>query len=357
MAQFQIEGEIDDIILLTDGHIHDTYIIKTTGTITPDYLLQHKNKYVFRDVPSMMANISRVTTHLKTKITERGGDPLRETITLVPSNTGELFFIDESDEYWAMCIFIQDSRIFEKVTSSKLAFAGGKAVGIFQEMLSDFHLPLTDILPGFHNIRYRFQQWEEALKSDPAGRKGKLAREIDWIESRKTEMMEFYNLIEEGEIPRRVAHNDTKISNVLFNKQGEVLCLIDLDTVMNSTVLNDFGDAVRTYANTGEEDDLNTDKINIDLIIYEAFAKGYLEQSASFLTKTELEYLAFSARYITFEQVLRFLMDYINGDKYYKIKSPEHNLQRTYSQFKLLQGMEDNYTKMTAIIRNVLSSL
>ena len=180
-----------------------------------------------------------------------------------------------------------------------------------------------------------------------------LAGEIGWIESRRAEMLSFWSKVEDGTIPTRVTHNDTKINNILFDKQGEVLCAIDLDTVMASTSLNDFGDAIRSYANTGDEDDRDLSRIGISLEMFSAYTDGYLSQRAAQLTDTEIDHLAFSARYITFEQVLRFLMDYIDGDTYYKIKYPDHNLVRTHAQYRLLQSMEEHYGQMCRIVAGI----
>ena len=204
-------------------------------------------------------------------------------------------------------------------------------------------------------MHIRFQQWDDVLNKDPLGRKAGVNREILWIEDRREEMMNFWKLVEEGIIPARVSHNDTKINNILFDKRGEVLCVIDLDTVMNSTVLNDFGDAIRYYTNTGLEDDKNPGNVSMDIKIYRAFARGYLEEALSFLSQKEIEYLAFSAKYITYEQVLRFLMDFIDGDNYYKIKYDDHNLVRTRAQYKLLTSMEEQFDKMNSIIRELSS--
>jgi hypothetical protein len=350
--KFQIEGSLRKIIPLDQGFINDTYFVYMEGEEEPSYILQHKNQYVFKDVPAMMQNIYKVSIYLRSVITERHGDPLRETLNITPTLNGDLYYRDDEGEYWAMCLYIKESCNFQKVDNPLLALSGGKAIGMFQTMLADFHEPLSDILPGFHNIRYRFNQWEEAISQNLAGRIVLLKREIEWIESRRDEMMSFYSLIEGGQIPLRVAHNDTKISNILFDNNGDVLCLIDLDTVMRSSVLNDFGDAVRTYTNTGSEDEIDLGRVGIDLSLYESFAKGYLQKASSFLTDTEIHYLAFSAKYITYEQVMRFLMDFINGDKYYKIKSPEHNLQRTHAQYKLLQSMEENFDRMAAVIKD-----
>ena len=353
-SEFHIDGRIHDVVSLSEGFINDTYFVRLIGEEEPAYVLQRKNQFVFRNVPAMMQNINLVTSHLKKIITEKGGDPMRESLTITPALSGNLYYRDKESEIWAMCTYIKKSKNFQRVDSPELACAGGKAIGKFHSMLADFEMPLTDILPGFHNMRFRFDQWDQSLAENVAGRVSGLNREIEWIENRRNEMMEFYSLIENQKIKSRVAHNDTKISNVLFDDKGDVLCLIDLDTVFNSAILNDFGDAIRTYANTGEEDDTRLDSVNLNLEIFESFSRGYLAQAIDFLSEPELEYLAFSAKYITFEQVLRFLMDYINGDKYYKIKSPEHNLQRTYAQYKLLQSMENNFDYMKQSVKNIV---
>ncbi len=356
-AKFKLEGTVDRVEPMGEGFINDTFIIYTSEPILPNYLLQRKNKRIFTNVPAMMENIQIVCTHIKKKIVEKGGDPMREAMTIVPATDGKLYFQDEEGEYWAVCVFINDTIAYQAAQTPELAYQGGKGIGLFQSMVSDLKEPLTDILPGFHNIRYRFNQWDAVLAKDPVGRKAKLAREISWIESRRDEMLNFWKLVESGEIPTRVTHNDTKINNILFDLNGEVLCVIDLDTVLNSTCLNDYGDAMRSYTNTGTEDDENLDSVSCNISIFEGFTRGYLSQAISFLTEKELEYLAFSAKYITYEQVLRFLMDYIDGDNYYKIKSPEHNYQRTVAQYKLLTSMEEQYDEMCRIVRTVAAAL
>lgn len=356
-ACFRLEGTVKGVDPLGEGFINDTFIIKTEEESAPDYLLQRKNKRIFTNVPAMMENIDKVTAHIRRKVIAQNGDPLREVLTVVPATDGKLYFQDEDDEYWAVCIFIKDTIAYQAAKTPELAYQGGKGIGLFQSMVADLKEPLTDILPGFHNIRYRFNQWDAVLSKDPVGRKAGLATEIGWIESRRDEMLNFWKLVESGEIPTRVTHNDTKINNILFDQNGEVLCVIDLDTVLNSTCLNDFGDAMRSYTNTGAEDDENLDAVSCDLSIFEGFTKGYLSQAIRFLTEKELEYLAFSAKYITYEQVLRFLMDYIDGDNYYKIKSAGHNYQRTIAQYKLLTSMEEQYDEMCRIVRTVAAEL
>jgi Ser/Thr protein kinase RdoA (MazF antagonist) len=353
-GQFQIEGKIKEVVPLGEGFINDTFIIHTEKS-SPKYILQRKNKRVFSPIPAMMENIKKVCDHIKAKVEKAGGDPLREAMTIIPANDGKLYFLDEEDEYWAVSLFIEDTVAYEAAETPELAYAGGKGIGKFQSLVSDLKEPLTDILPGFHNIRIRYEQWDAVLKKNPVGRKEKVTEEIEWIESRRNEMMDFWKLVENGTIPTRVSHNDTKINNILFDKNGEVLCVIDLDTVLNSTVLNDFGDAIRYYTNTGKEDDTNLENVSMNMEIFTAFAKGYLEEAGSFLTEKETEYLAFSAKYITYEQVLRFLMDYIDGDNYYKIKSEDHNLVRTRAQYKLLTSIEEQYDTMKKVVKELAS--
>ncbi len=363
VEKFAIEGKVDEVKALGPGFINDTFVVTTVGG--PRYILQRKNHNVFPDVPAMMNNILMITEHLKAKIKVQGGDPDREALTLVKRKLQtlteaekaltypDLYYLDQGGNHWTLCVFIEGSITYERADTPELAYKGGQGIGRFQAQLADFTTPLSETIKGFHNIRWRFKQWDEALAKDAAGRVKDLAEEISWIELRREEMLEFWSLVEDGTIPTRVTHNDTKISNILFDEQGEVLCVIDLDTCMSSTSLNDFGDAIRSYTNTGAEDDEDLDKVSMSLEMFKAYAKGYLSERKSTLVQSELDWLAFSAKYITYEQVLRFLMDYIDGDTYYKINSPEHNLVRTRAQYKLLQSMEEQYEIMKKIIKSL----
>ena len=363
VSLFETVGKIEEVRPLGPGFINDTLIVKCVdGDAVVRYILQRKNHNVFPDVPGMMNNIVMVTAHIKAKVEAAGGDPMREVLTVVErrqeSLTEEekalpysnLYYKDADGNFWAMCTFIEGSVTYEKADTPALAYKGGQGIGKFQAQLADFNIPLSETIKGFHNIRWRFQQWEEALKKDAAGRVKDLAEEISWIESRKEEMLSFWSLVENGTIPMRVTHNDTKISNILFDEAGEVLCVIDLDTCMSSTSLNDFGDAIRSYTNIGAEDDRDLSKVSMSLEMFKAYAEGYLSERKASMTESEIEWLAFSARYITFEQVLRFLMDYIDGDTYYKTNAPDHNLVRTHAQYKLLRSMEEQYTQMKEIV-------
>lgn len=354
-SRFALDGTIASIDSLGEGFINDTFIVRTEGD-SPDYILQRKNKSVFPDVPAMMENIRKVTEHIRRRVTACGGDPTREAMTVVPTLDGALCYRDPDGEYWAVSVFIADTVAYNKADSPALARKGGEGIGKFQAQLADFTEPLAETIKGFHNIRHRFAQWDAALARDAAGRVKELAEEIGWIESRRERMLAFWSKVEDGTIPTRVTHNDTKINNILFDRQGEVLCAIDLDTVMNSPSLNDFGDAIRSYANTGEEDDRDLSRVELSPEMFAAYTDGYLSQRARQLNAEEIDHLAFSALYITFEQVLRFLMDYIDGDTYYKIKYPEHNLVRTHAQYKLLRSMEARYEEMCRIVKQTAAN-
>ncbi len=344
-SQFAIEGDIASIKPLGEGFINDTFVVRTEGE-NPNYILQRKNHVVFPDVPGMMDNIKAVTEHIKAKV----ADPMRETLTVVPAKDGKLY-VTEGENFWAVCLFIENTSSYDRADSTELAYQGGVGIGRFQALLADYDKPLNETIKGFHNIRHRFEQWDAVIAADPVGRVKEVQEEIGWVESRREEMMNFWSLVENGTIPMRVTHNDTKISNILFDKStGNVLCAIDLDTVMSSTSLNDFGDAVRSYTNTGAEDDPCLENVSMSIDMFRAYADGFLSERKATMTASELEWLAFSGRYITFEQVLRFLMDYIDGDNYYKTAYSDHNLVRTRAQYKLLQSIEAQYDEMCRIV-------
>lgn len=347
--EFQLDAQVVSIDTLGQGFINDTYIVTTQKS---RYILQRKNHNIFPDVPSMMDNIQRVTTHLKAKVRAAGGDPEREVLTVIPTHDGTLYHRN-GEEFWAASLYIEGSVTHEVANTPRLAFMGGRGIGRFQAMLADFDEPLAEVIKGFHNIRWRFEQWDKSLAADRADRKASVAREIEWIESRRERMMAFWELVERGELPMRVTHNDTKLSNILFDSNDEVLCVIDLDTVMSSTSLNDFGDAIRSYTNTGAEDDTDLGRVSMNIDTFRHYAEGYLSERSATMTDSEREWLAFSALYITYEQVLRFLMDYIDGDTYYKIAYSDHNLVRTRAQHKLLESMEQQYEQMQAIIKEL----
>lgn len=348
---FAFDAPVVEITALGQGFINDTYIVRTEKS---RYILQRKNHNIFPDVPAMMSNIQRVTAHLKAKVKAAGGDSEREVLTVIPTKDGTLYYRD-GDNFWAALLYIEGSVTHDVANTPRLAYMGGRGIGRFQAMLADFNEPLNEVIKGFHNIRWRFEQWDRSLSEDKAGRKASVKEEIEWIESRRAQMLAFWEMVERGILPMRVTHNDTKLSNILFDENDEVLCVIDLDTVMSSTSLNDFGDAIRSYTNTGAEDDADLSRVAMNIETFRHYTEGYLSERGESMTRSEREWLAFSALYITYEQVLRFLMDYIDGDTYYKTAYPEHNLVRTRAQHKLLQSMEQQYEEMQAIVRELLA--
>lgn len=343
-AQFAIEKPATSIEPLGEGFINDTYKVFAGGA-SPSYILQRKNHIIFPDVPAMMENIRAVTDHIRAK-----GEI---TLDYLSTHDGKLYANDDQGNFWTMMRFIEGSKSYDRADTPQLAYQGGLGLGLFHKQVADFNQPLHEVIKGFHNIKFRFAQWDAALGKDLAHRVKKLSTEIDWIESRRAVMLDFWHKFETGYFPMRVTHNDTKISNFLFGENsGKVLCAIDLDTMMSSTLLNDTGDALRSYTNTGAEDDPNPDKVSMSQEMFESYMSGYLSQMKDSLTKAELEYLAFSGIYITYEQVLRFLMDYINGDTYYKVKYHEHNLVRTHAQYRLLLSMESQQYGMKSFIEH-----
>lgn len=337
-----------DVAPLGAGHINDSFKVKANQK---EYVLQRINHAIFQNVSELQNNILRVTTHIRHKLEEKGvADIDSRVLTIVEAKDGTLFHKDEDGNYWRMMIFINDSKSYDEI-NPELAYRAGLAFGEFQKMLSDLPGgPLFETIPDFHNMEFRLKQFREAVEANATNRVGEVQSLIDEIEKRADEMCQPEQLHREGKLPKRTNHCDTKVNNILFDSNDEVLCVVDLDTVMPGYVLSDFGDFIRTGANTGAEDDKNLDNVGVDLSIFEGYAKGYLQNAKSFLTPIEIDNLAFGAKLLTYMQTVRFLTDYINGDTYYKIAYPEHNLVRTQAQFKLLQSLEENFGAMKDIV-------
>lgn len=350
--KFKLHGKVTDISAFGSGHIHQTYHIKTESAGDDDYIIQLINTNVFRNPDAVMHNISLVTTHILGKL--KAGDEKdlkRHVLHPVKTRDGELKYIDPEKQVWRCFIFIPEHKTFDRAVNEHQVFEGGKAFGKFLSDLSD--LPVSEIqdtIPDFHNLDWRLQQFEDALSTGIPSRIRETDTEITMLKERKDEMRIIRKLASEGKIPLRIVHHDTKINNVLYSGDEKALCVIDLDTVMPGYVHDDFGDAIRTFTNTGEEDDSNLNAVSMNIKYFKAFAKGFLELAGSMLNDTEKEYLALSARVMTYMQVLRFLADYINGDTYYRIHHPTHNLQRARAQMKLLFSMEEQYGEMRRII-------
>ncbi len=355
VSKFSISANVTEVAPLGAGHINDSYLVKTESEQDPDYVLQRINHYIFKDVELLQNNIKRITEHIRTKLEKQGeGDLVRKTLTVIPTTDGKLFYFD-GENYWRICIFIEKSKTFEQVTP-EFAYLTGKSFGEFQYLISDIPgEPLGATIPDFHNMPFRLKQLQDAIDANAAGRLEKVQPIIDELFARAEDMCKAETLNKEGKLPKRVTHCDTKVNNMLFDQNGDFLCVIDLDTTMPGYVLSDFGDFIRTGANTGAEDDTNLDNVNLNMDVFKEFAKGYLESAKPFLTQIEIELLPYGAQLLTYMQTVRFLTDYINGDVYYKIKSPEHNYERTLAQLKLLHSIDDNMEQMNAWIKSLLN--
>lgn len=351
LKYFKIKSTIVDIKPLKIGHINDSFIASGKNPEDESYFLQKINHHIFKDVQGLQNNIKIVTDHLRKKYKDAGVTNIEQKVLqLIETKDNKLFYQDDEGNYWRVYVHIKNTHSYEAITP-ELAYEAGKAYGNFHCMIADIPTnQLVDSIPDFHNVEFRVQQLKDAVKDDLIKRVEKTNWMVDELMKRADEMCLPQQLFKTGKLPGRINHCDTKINNLLFNEKDEPCCIVDLDTMMISTVLSDFGDFMRTAANTGAEDDPQLDNIDVNLEIYEAYTKGYLEK-ATFLTDIELEYLALGAKMLTYMQTVRFFTDYLNGDTYYKINHPEHNWQRTLAQFRLLEQQEKKFKLMQQIVK------
>jgi hypothetical protein len=353
---FTPEGSYQSGEPFGSGHIHDTFRVQTIETDKDDYILQRLNNKIFKNIPQLQKNIERVTVHLSNKLQQIPGSNIkRECLTLIPSKDGKSWIIDKDGNYWRMYIFISNHRSYNIVDSPDKAYEGGKAIGRFQAMLADMPgEPLAETIPKFHNIENRLEMLVQKISENPAGRVDSVTEEIKEYMVRGEEMKTILRLGREGKIPLRITHNDTKFNNILLDENDKALCVIDLDTVMPGYVHYDFGDAIRTVTNTAAEDEKDLSKIEMNILLFEAYARGFLSEAGKTLNDVEKEYLAFAPKLITYTIGVRFLTDYIDGDNYFKIHHKLHNLQRTRAQLKLVMSMENQYAEMKRIIEKLV---
>ena len=349
VAKFKVQGTIEEIKPLGAGLINDTYKVNTKEADAPDYVLQRINHAIFQNVEMLQSNIEAVTGHIRKKLEEKGeADVERKVLHFIPTAEGKTYWYD-GENYWRIMTFIPRAKTYETV-NPEYSYYAGAAFGNFQAMLADIPDTLGETIPDFHNMEFRLKQLRDAVAANAAGRVQEVRYFLDEIEKRADEMCKAERLFREGKLPKRVCHCDTKVNNMMFDEDGTVLCVIDLDTVMPSFIFSDYGDFLRSGANTGLEDDKNLDNVNFNMEIFQAFTKGYLESGKSFLLPIEIENLPYAAALFPYMQCVRFLADYINGDTYYKIQYPEHNLVRTKAQFKLLQSVEEHTPEMKKFI-------
>ncbi len=349
-SHFATEGTVDTVKPLGNGLINDTYIVRTAEESAPDYVLQRINHHIFTDVETLQRNIQAVTSHIRRKLEAAGETDIdRKVLHFIPVKDSDKTYYFDGDSYWRMMVFIPRAHTLEAVNPESSRFAG-EAFGEFQASLVDIPDTLKESIPDFHNMEFRLKQLHDAVAADPVGRVKEVQPLLDELEKRADEMCKAERLGREGKLPKRICHCDTKVNNMMFDEDGRILCVIDLDTVMPSFIFSDYGDFLRTGANTGAEDDANLDNIEFNMDIFRAFTEGYLSSAKKFLTPLEIENLPYAAALFPYMQAVRFLTDYINGDTYYKIQYPEHNLVRTRAQFKLLQSVEAHTPEMREFI-------
>jgi len=355
--QFQIYGEILHAELCKIGHINETYTATyTQGGIQVRYIHQKINQSVFRDPVSVMNNVMKVTCHLRQQLEMEGAkDVTRKALTVVPTREGKSFYRDEQGDYWRSFVFVEGVRTFEAVDSPEQAFQAGNAIGNFQRLLAALpHSELVETIPYFHEARRRFDTLQKAIDEDRMNRAKTAALEIQLVQKYEPLVDVLLQAHAAGEIPLRITHNDTKFNNVMLDvMSGEQMCVVDLDTVMPGLVLYDFGDMVRTTTSPTLEDELDLDKVEVQMPLFEALARGYIEATHGFLTPAERSYVTFSGKLMCLIIGMRFLTDYLMGDVYFRVHRHDHNLVRSRTQFKLIQSIESREDTM----QNFVASL
>lgn len=352
LEHFPVEGEILSVESYGSGHINHTFLIRTNGK--QNYCLQEINTKIFRDVDHLMENILNVTSYLREKIMQAGGDPERETLTVIMTKEGKPCYEDEMGRKWRVYLHIRDAESLEQITEKADFYQSGIGTGKFMAMLNDYPAnELYETIPDFHNMEKRFADFEEAIARDCCHRANEVAAEIAFIRARKDEMPILADMLKKGELPLRVVHNDMKLNNILVDcRTHEAVCVIDLDTVMPGLSVHDFGDAIRFGANTAAEDEPDTGRVSLSMELYDIFVEGFLTGSGGLLTDKEIAMLPMGAKMRTLEEGMRFLTDYLQGDTYFRIAHERQNLDRCRTQLALVKDMEKKWEQMCASIDN-----
>lgn len=350
VAHFPEVAEVAEIKPLGSGLINDTYVVRTADAAAPDYVMQRINHQIFKDVDLLQNNIDRVTALLRSRLeAENDADINRHVLRFIQSDSGKSYYFD-GESYWRLMEYIPDSASYDTVDPTYAELAG-REFGRFEARLTTIADELGETIPDFHNMSLRLRQLEDAVESDPMGRAAGVMPLVEEIRRHAHDMTFADRLYAEGRLPKRVCHCDTKVNNMLFDaKTGEFLCVIDLDTVMPGFIFSDVGDFMRTAGNTMPEDSPEYDKIAFRFDIFEAFIRGYLSTAREFLTPEEIEHLPHAAEMFPFMQAVRFLVDYIQGDTYYKIAYPEHNLVRARNQMRLFDCARERHADMAAVV-------
>lgn len=353
VGAFAFDGQIISCEDYGSGHINDTFLVKVKKeNAEVPYILQRMNHEIFTRPVELMENIIGITSFLRKKIEERGGDPERETLNLLLTHEGAPYFKDSIGCYWRVYHFITGATTFDLVEKPDDFYQSAVAFGNFQSLLSEYPAhTLHETIKDFHNTAVRFETFKKAVEADVRGRAGSVREEIQFILDREEIAHCLPDMLSSGELPLRVTHNDTKLNNIMIdNKTGRAICVIDLDTVMPGLAVNDFGDSIRFGASTGAEDEVDLSKITMSLELYELYVKGFMEGCQNSLTKAEVMMLPMGAKSMTFECGMRFLTDYLQGDTYFKIHREHHNLDRCRTQLKLVADMENKWEQMNQIV-------
>ena len=353
LAAYALPGTVEDVARHGKGHINDTFCVvcKTPEGGTVRFILQRLSQAAFPHPEEVMENFVGITSYLRREILAEGGDPLRETLSLVKTGDGADFVTDAEGRAWRLMPFIENAECYQSATPELFA-ASGRAFGRFQYMLRDYPArTLHETIPHFHDTESRFEQFLAALEADKLNRAERVSPEIQFILRRKADCGVALRALREGKLPLRVTHNDTKLNNILIDRDThEGICIIDLDTTMPGLAINDFGDSIRFGANHCMEDEQDLTKVNFDISLYEVFTRGFLEGARGSLTSAELEYLPWGARLMTLECGIRFLTDYLDGDHYFHVSHPRQNLDRARTQLKLVKDMEEQFDAMGAVV-------
>ncbi len=346
--QFNHKSSFQDAEPIDSGHINTTYLILTIDSASPDYILQKINSAVFKNIPDLIQNKILVTDFLRS----RASDQEKENIVrLIPTESGEYYYIDPNKDYWNLMVFIPDSGVYLMAKSTKIAEEAGRLFGQFFYLLNDFEAnKLSETIPQFHDMDHRLLQFENSIKQANDQRLALAQDSIEYVNKNKEEVLLLQELKNKGKLPLRATHNDTKLSNALFNTKGEGLAVIDLDTLMPGLVHYDFGDSVRTICSSAEEDEEDLENVFFLPENFKSFSSGFLNACKSILNENEIAHLVLGAKYMVFIMGLRFLTDYLNQDIYYKTNYPSHNLVRAKNQFALLKSMELHQKEMEEIV-------
>lgn len=356
VKNFNLPGEIIGVDENHTGNINKTFIIsvKNEDKITK-YILQKINTTVFNEPYLLMQNIESVTKYYKKYLKLHHGDTERGTLSVIRTKKNTNLYRTPNDEYYRMYNYVDNAITYDKSESAEMFHNAGVAFGRFVKVLNNYPMDkLSETIPNFHNSSVRLKDFLRDIKRDPCDRVKEVLPEIVYIIQRYDELGSIVELLDKGIIPYRVTHNDTKINNVLIDKDThEAICVIDLDTVMPGSALYDFGDAIRSGASTTVEDEKDLSKVTINMDYYKSFTEAYLSETKDILTETEIEYLPLSCKIITLELAMRFLNDYINGDTYFKCNYETHNLDRARNQLKLVSEIELKFEEMEKIVRDI----